>query len=51
MIHIRHDFTLSDFMYFDLDTATGITDFENMIRYVRQNLYSRIPVELDKARR
>ena len=49
MIHIRHDFTLSNFVMFDLDTATGITNFEEMLNHIKIKLYSRIPVELNKA--
>lgn len=48
MITIKHTFRLSEFTYFNLDTATGITDFENMLIAIKERLYSQIPSALAK---
>lgn len=46
MIVLRYELTIENFFWYDLNTARGLTEFNKMIEYAKQQLYSDIPLAL-----
>lgn len=48
MMLLKRELTIADFFDFDLNIAQGQVDFERILNYTRQQLYSEIPLALDE---
>lgn len=48
MIVLKRELDIEDFYLYNLNTATGITRFNEILFYMRQQLYSEIPMALDR---
>lgn len=48
MLVLKRELDIEDFFYYDLNTVTGQIEFDKILFYMRQQLYSEIPLALDK---
>ena len=48
MMLLKRELTIADFFRFNLNTAQGKVDFERILNYIKQQLYSEIPLALDE---
>ena len=48
MLVLKRELTIEDFFYYDLNTDTGITEFNKILFYMKQQLYSEIPMALNE---